>query len=171
LASAHAKAAPAAAAASVDSGPTTTVGSPMTGRVVSLDEVNDKVFASRILGQGVGIVPTNGHVVAPVSGVLLTVPKSGHAFGIKTDDGVEVLVHVGIDTVKLKGEHFTVAVEKGQHVVAGDLLAKVDLDGVRASGFDTTTVVVITNTKTMGSVTPRTGIDAQPGDTIIDVAR
>jgi len=145
------------------------IGSPMTGRAIALSEVNDKVFASKVLGDGVGVVPTDGHVVSPVTGVLLAVPKSGHAFGIKTDDGVEVLVHVGIDTVRLKGEHFTVAVQKGQHVTAGDLLVKVNLDGIREAGFDTTTVVVITNTKALGSVAPVTGVDVRPGDTIINV--
>jgi len=162
-------AAPVAAATAFAASAPIAIGSPMTGRAIALAEVNDKVFASKVLGDGVGVVPTDGHVVSPVTGVLLAVPKSGHAFGIKTDDGVEVLVHVGIDTVRLKGEHFTVAVQKGQHVTAGDLLVKVNLDGIREAGFDTTTVVVITNTKALGSVAPVTGVDVRPGDTIINV--
>ena len=162
-------AAPVAAATAFAASAPIAIGSPMTGRAIALSEVNDKVFASKVLGDGVGVVPTDGHVVSPVTGVLLAVPKSGHAFGIKTDDGVEVLVHVGIDTVRLKGEHFTVAVQKGQHVTAGDLLVKVNLDGIREAGFDTTTVVVITNTKALGSVAPVTGVDVRPGDTIINV--
>ena len=148
-----------------------TVGSPMTGRSVSLDDVDDKVFASRALGEGVGIVPTDGRVVAPVSGTLVAVPKSGHAFGIKTEDGVEVLVHVGIDTVRLKGEHFDVKVAKGQQVSAGDHLVDVNLDGIREAGYDTTTVVVVTNTKAMAAVTPVTGVDVTPGTTVIEVTR
>ena len=165
-----ATAAGADAAASV-AAPTTTIASPLAGEVVALDDVDDKVFSSRVLGEGVGVRPATGEIVSPVAGTLLTVPKSGHAFGIRTADGVEVLVHVGIDTVRLKGEHFTVAVVKGQHVEVGDPLAQVDLDGVRAAGYDTTTVVTITNTKAMGAVTPRVGQTVSIGDPIIDVTR
>ncbi|MFP5417387.1 MAG: glucose PTS transporter subunit IIA [Actinomycetes bacterium] len=166
--------APAATAVATMSG-TTVVGSPVAGRVVSLDDVEDKVFASRTLGEGVGVVPADGRFVSPVDGVLATVTKTGHAFGIKTDSGVEVLVHIGIDTVRLKGEHFTVRVEKGQRVHAGDLLAEVNLDGVKASGFDTTTIVTVTNTKAIvnaeGSVKALAGRDAAVGDPIIEVTR
>ena len=146
-----------------------TVLAPVAGHVVALDEVNDKVFSSRTLGEGVGIVPSDGRVVSPVDGVILTVPKSGHAFGIKSDGGAEVLVHVGIDTVRLKGENFTVAAQKGQHVKAGDLLVEVNFDGVREAGYDTTTLVTVTNTKAMGSVVPKAGQDVAAGDPIIDV--
>ncbi|MGV8966380.1 MAG: glucose PTS transporter subunit IIA [Cellulomonas sp.] len=149
--------------------PTAMIAAPVAGHVVALDEVDDKVFASRALGEGVGIAPTSGRVTSPVSGVLVTVPKSGHAFGIKTDDGVEVLVHIGIDTVRLEGKCFDVAVQKGQRVAAGDLLAVVDLEGIRDAGFDPTTIVVVINSKTLSSVTPRTGGDVIPGDPIIDV--
>ncbi len=151
--------------------PTTALKSPMAGRVVSLDDVADKVFASRALGEGVGVVPTDGRVASPVAGVLLTVAKTGHAFGIKTDDGVEVLVHIGIDTVRMKGEGFTVKVAKGDRVAPGDLLAEVDLDAIRAAGYDTTTVVTVTNTKAMGSVVPRVGHDVAIGDAVVDVTR
>lgn len=168
VASAPVAAAPAASAAV---GTKTTIVAPVGGRVVALDDVNDKVFSSRVLGDGVGIIPTSGRITSPVSGVLLTVPKSGHAFGIKTDSGVEVLVHIGIDTVRLKGENFTVAVEKGAHVNAGDLLAEVNLDGIRAAGYDTTTMVTVTNTKAMGSVTPHVGETVVAGAPVIDVVR
>lgn len=148
---------------------TTEVAAPVSGHVVPLDEVEDKVFASRALGEGVGIQPTSGEVVAPVAGELVTVAKTGHAFGIKTDDGVEVLVHVGIDTVRLDGKHFTVVVAKDQRVAVGDRLASVNLDGVKGAGFDTTTIVTVTNTAALAAVTPRTGIDVRVGDPIIDV--
>ncbi len=148
---------------------TDTVAAPVAGRVIALADVKDKVFASGALGKGVGIEPSDGHVVSPVSGVLVTVPDSGHAFGIKTDDGVEVLVHVGIDTVQLGGRFFDLDVAQHQRVEAGDLLARVDLDGVRSEGYDTTTIVVVINTMTLGSVTPR-GVDTvASGDAIIDV--
>jgi PTS system beta-glucosides-specific IIC component len=149
--------------------PTTVIVAPIAGLVVSLDEVDDKVFASRALGEGVGIRPTDGRVSSPVAGVLVTVPESGHAYGIKTDDGVEVLVHIGIDTVQLQGKCFDVAVQKNQRVEIGDLLATVDLEGVRDAGFDTTTIVVVVNSKTLLSVTPKTGSDVISGDLIIDV--
>jgi len=152
------------------SSPTALIVAPVAGHVVPLDEVDDKVFASRALGEGVGIRPTNGRVTAPVSGVLVTVPASGHAFGIKTDDGVEVLVHVGIDTVRLQGKCFDVAVKKNQRVAIGDLLATVDLDGIRNAGYDPTTIVVVINSKTLTSVTPATGKDVVLGDPIIQVA-
>jgi beta-glucoside PTS system EIICBA component len=149
--------------------PTTEIVAPIAGLVVSLDEVEDKVFASRALGEGVGIRPTDGRVTSPVAGVLVTVPASGHAFGIKTDDGVEVLVHIGIDTVQLQGKCFEVAVKKGERVAIGDLLATVDLKGVRDAGYDPTTVVVVINSKSLLSVTPKTGSDVVSGDPIIGV--
>jgi len=144
---------------------------PVAGKVVTLADVADKVFASKALGEGLGIVPTDGHIVAPVAGVMVTVADTGHAFGIKTDDGVEVLVHVGIDTVRLDGKGFDVDVSKDQRVEAGDLLARVDLDAVKAAGYDTTTVVTVINTMAMSSVAPRTSAQVVAGDPIIDVAR
>ena len=150
---------------------TTEIATAVAGKVISLDDVPDKVFASRALGEGVGIIPTNGKIVAPVSGVLATVAATGHAYGIKTDDGVEVLVHVGIDTVRLKGEGFASAVTKGDRVTRGDLLATVDLNVVKAAGYDPTTIVVVTNTKNLTAVTPRTGEDVGVGDTVIDITR
>ena len=169
-------AAPAAAAAPAPAGggvatlvATRTVEAPVAGKLVPITEVNDKVFASKALGDGVGIVPSDGHVVAPVAGVLMTVPESGHAFGIKTDDGVEVLVHVGIDTVQLEGKGFELDVAKDQRVEAGDLLAKVDLDAVKAAGYDTTTMVVVINTATLKSVTPAAPGEVSLGDSVIDI--
>ena len=174
---ATATATPAAAAApkSTLAQGTTTIGAPVAGRVVSLDDVEDKVFSSRTLGEGVGVVPAEGRFVSPVSGTVATITKTAHAYGIKSDSGVEVLVHIGIDTVRMKGEGFTGRVEKGQRVEAGDLLAEVDLDAVRAAGFDTTTLVTVTNTKAIrnaeGVVTPLAGRDAAAGDTVIEVTR
>jgi len=142
---------------------------PVAGKVVPLVEVADKVFASKALGDGVGIAPSSGRVVAPVSGVLVTVPDTGHAFGIRTDDGVEVLVHVGIDTVRLQGEGFHVHTAKDQRVEAGDVLADVDMATIRAAGYDTTTIVVVINTATLKSVTPHPAGAVGLGDPIIDV--
>lgn len=146
-----------------------TVQAPVAGHVITLDEAGDAVFASRALGEGVAIQPTESRIVAPVSGTLMTVAKTGHAFGIKTDDGIEVLVHVGIDTVKMEGEGFKIAVEKKQRVNAGDTLVDVDFDAVKAAGYATTTLMTVTNTKKLTSVTPLTGTDVSAGDTVIEV--
>lgn len=148
---------------------TSVVAAPVAGRVIPLEEVADPVFSSKALGEGVGIQPTEGHVIAPVEGILVTVPDSGHAFGLKTDDGVEVLVHVGIDTVQLNGAGFQVAVKPEQRVVVGDLLGRVDLEAVRAAGYDPTTIVVVVNSASLTSVTPKPGADAAAGDPIIEV--
>lgn len=163
-------AAPAATAtATATAVATTTVASPLSGHVISLDESGDPVFASRALGEGVAIQPSDSTVVAPVSGVLSTVAETGHAFGIKTDDGVEVLVHVGIDTVKMNGEGFAVAVKTDQRVNAGDTLVTVDFDKVKQAGYSTTTLMTVTNTMALASVTPKTDIDVKAGDAVIDI--
>lgn len=158
--------APAAAAAA-----TTVVNAPVAGHVISLDETGDPVFASRALGEGVGIQPADSTVVAPVSGVLQTVAETGHAFGIKTDDGVEVLVHVGIDTVKMNGEGFDVKVKANEHVNAGDNLVVVDFDKVKEAGYSTTTLMTVLNTVAFASVTPKTGVDVKAGESVIDIQR
>lgn len=154
--------APAAAA-------TTVVNAPVAGHVISLDETGDPVFASRALGEGVGIQPADSTVVAPVSGVLQTVAETGHAFGIKTDDGVEVLVHVGIDTVKMNGEGFDVKVKANEHVNAGDTLVVVDFDKVKEAGYSTTTLMTVLNTVAFASVAPKTGVDVKAGESVIDI--
>lgn len=158
--------APAAAAAT-----TTVVNAPVAGHVISLDETGDPVFASRALGEGVGIQPADSTVVAPVSGVLQTVAETGHAFGIKTDDGVEVLVHVGIDTVKMNGEGFDVKVKANEHVNAGDNLVVVDFDKVKEAGYSTTTLMTVLNTVAFASVTPKTGVDVKAGESVVDIQR
>ena len=159
------------AAAAIAQAPADTVNAPIAGHVITLDDTGDPVFASRALGEGVGIEPTASTVVAPVSGVLQTVAETGHAFGIKTDDGIEVLVHVGIDTVKMNGEGFAVAVKANQHVHAGDLLVTVDFDKVKEAGYSTTTLMTVLNTVAFASVTPKTGIDVEAGDAVIDIQR
>lgn len=116
---------------------------PVNGQLISLGSVDDKVFASGALGQGFGVVPEDGYVHAPASGTLLTVQSSGHAYGIATDDGHEVLVHIGIDTVQLDGHGFRAAVRRGDRVEAGDLLADVDLRIIADAGYDPTVLVVL----------------------------
>ncbi|OAE00428.1 beta-glucoside-specific PTS transporter subunit IIABC [Arthrobacter sp. OY3WO11] len=142
---------------------------PVAGGVVALADVQDKVFASGAMGKGLGIIPTDGHIYSPITGTIKAAMKTGHAFGIKSEDGVEVLVHIGIDTVQLEGRGFEAAVTRGQQVRAGDLLAVVDLDVVTDAGYDTTTLVMVTNTAQLGSVEPVAGGTLAQGDTAITV--
>lgn len=147
----------------------TAVYAPVSGRVIPLDESGDKVFASGALGAGVAILPTSDTIYAPVAGTLATVAKTGHAFGIKTDDGVEILVHIGIDTVAMDGDGFDVKVEKKQRVEIGDVLAIVDFAKVEQAGYSTTTLMTVTNTKVMTAVTPIVGETVTSGTPVIDV--
>lgn len=127
---------------------------PAAGTVVALADIDDKVFASGAMGQGIGVIAEGETIFSPVSGKIIAAPKSGHAYGIKTADGVEVLVHVGIDTVQMKGEGFTPRVAKGDLVEAGSPLVDVDWEAVGRHGYDPTTIMVVTNTSTLTSVTP-----------------
>lgn len=131
--------------ATVSHGTTVVLGAPVAGTAIPLAQVQDKVFASEAMGKGIGIVPSNGTFVSPVDGRIVIAMKSGHAFGLKTDSGVEVLVHIGIDTVQLKGEGFSPKVAKGDVVMKGDVLCEVDLVKVQAAGYDPTTVMIVTN--------------------------
>ncbi len=119
-----------------------------TGNVVELIEVSDKAFASGALGKGYGVKPSeeSGNVISPVSGEVSVVFPTKHAYGIKTEEGVEVLIHIGVDTVNLKGEGFEGRVEVGQEIALGDVLATVNFDLLKSKGFDTTVIVVVTNT-------------------------
>ena len=172
-----ASAAPAAAAgpAPVAAAPAATdqvvVAVPVAGRLVGLDEVPDPVFASRALGEGVGIVPADGRILAPADGLLASVAPTGHAFGLVTDGGAEVLVHVGIDTVTMQGTGFDVRVEQGQRVAAGDLLAVVDLEAIREAGVDPITLVTVPNTATFAAVEPAPSGEVAAGDTALTARR
>ena len=134
--------------------------SPVAGRLVNLEATGDPVFASCALGEGVGVMPeTTGEtaVLAPVSGTLKTVARTGHAFGIKTDGGIEVLVHIGIDTVDMDGEGFAVVVAKGDRIAAGEPLATVDFGKVAAAGHSVVVVVTVVNAAELTAVTPLIG--------------
>ncbi|MEO5304900.1 PTS beta-glucoside transporter subunit EIIBCA [Corynebacterium sp. HMSC056F09] len=160
-----------AQAAEPAAGTTTDIASPAAGKVVPMAEIDDPVFSAGTLGDGVGIVPEGNDVYSPVSGTIVSAMKSGHAYGIKTEDGVEVLVHIGINTVKMKGEGFAPAVKKGDTVKQGELLATVDFDKVKEAGYDTTIVLAVTNTKALSAVTPAGLNHASAGDTVITTTR
>lgn len=122
------------------------------GQVVALEQVKDPVFAQKMMGDGFAVEPANGNIVSPVSGTVSSIFPTKHALGLVTEAGLEVLVHIGLDTVSLEGKPFTVHVAEGQKVVAGDLLVTADLDAIRAAGRETSTVVVFTNAEAIKSV-------------------
>ncbi len=146
------------------------VASPLAGTVVPLEQVKDESFAKGMLGPGIGIEPTDGLVVAPFDGTVTVAFQTGHAYGLKSASGVQVLIHVGMDTVKLDGKGFTPRVAKGDIVRRGDVLAEVDLDVIREAGYDTITPVVVTNKKKLGAITPVASGQIQRGDALLDVA-
>ena len=133
-------------------GLTEEVYSVVDGQVVALEQVKDPVFAQKMMGDGFAVEPANGNIVSPVSGTVSSIFPTKHALGLVTEAGLEVLVHIGLDTVSLEGKPFTVHVAEGQKVAAGDLLVTADLDAIRAAGRETSTVVVFTNGDAIKSV-------------------
>ena len=122
------------------------VASPLTGKVVPLTEVKDEAFSGELLGKGVAIDPTEGTVVAPCDGTVTTLFPTKHAIGIVTENGAELLIHLGLDTVKLEGEHFTAHIAQGDKVKKGQLMVTVDLEAVKAAGYSIVTPIIVTNT-------------------------
>ncbi|AYV73422.1 beta-glucoside-specific PTS transporter subunit IIABC [Bacillus sp. PK3-056] len=119
--------------------------SPISGELISLKEIPDQVFASESMGKGVGIIPSAGRAVSPVNGIVTTLFKTKHAIGITSDNGAEILIHIGMDTVQLEGKYFTAHVKQGDKVSAGDLLLEFDMEKMREEGYNLITPVIITN--------------------------
>ncbi|SCC03849.1 beta-glucoside-specific PTS transporter subunit IIABC [Gilliamella intestini] len=122
-----------------------TIFSPMTGKVAPLSEVNDPTFASELMGKGIAIIPTVGQALAPDDGEVVSLFRTKHAIGFQTDSGAEILIHIGIDTVKLDGQHFEAHVEAGQKVKKGDRLVSFDIEAIKQAGFEVTTPIIVTN--------------------------
>ncbi len=128
-----------------------------TGKAIVMAEVPDPVFANKVLGDGIAIIPSSNEVFSPVSGTIVQIAHTLHAIGIESDDGIEVLVHLGIDTVKLNGEGFTCHVEVGQHVTAGDKLMDMDIKSIEAKGYNTISPCIITNLDDVKNLEFKTG--------------
>lgn len=122
-----------------------TIFSPLTGKIIPLNQVNDPTFASELMGKGIAIIPTEGKAYAPDDGEVVSLFRTKHAIGFQTDSGVEILIHIGIDTVKLDGQHFQAHVQAGSQVKKGDLLVSFDIEAIKQAGFEVTTSIIITN--------------------------
>ena len=143
------------------------IGSPVKGKAVPLSQVSDPTFGEEILGKGVAIQPEDGKIYAPADGTIEMLFDTKHAVSMTTTEGVELLVHIGLDTVALKGEHFTAHKGNGDAVKKGDLLISVDLEAVKAAGYDVITPMVVCNTSDYQTVEAVTGSDVNPGDTVL----
>lgn len=148
----------------VSSSSTTDLVSPATGTSLALADVNDPVFSSGAMGKGFAVVPETGSVFAPISGKIVTVMDTGHAYGIRSETGVEVLIHVGIDTVTLNGKHFTPYVAKGDTIAAGQPLVAFDREAVETMGIDTSVITIVTNSGNFSTIEPRTGLHLSAGE-------
>lgn len=146
------------------------VGSPAKGKAVSLKEVNDPTFAEEMLGKGAAVIPEEGKIYAPADGEIGMVFDTLHAISMTTDFGAELLIHVGLDTVKMKGDGFTGHVKAGDHVKKGDLLLEVDLEKVKAAGYDTITPVLVCNTQDYASVEGIESAHVNAGDDLIELS-
>ena len=146
-----------------------TLVTPIVGDVVALADVNDPVFSSGAMGQGIAVKPSQGVVYAPADAEVSIAFPTGHAFGLKTTDGAEVLIHVGIDTVTMNGEGFEAKVAQGDKVKAGDILGTFDSNKIAAAGLDDTTMVIVTNTADFSSVAPVATGSVAKGDAVIEV--
>lgn len=137
------------------------------GRTVPMQEVKDPVFSEEVLGKGVAVIPEDGKIYAPADGEITMICDTGHAFSMKTDYGAELLVHIGIDTVKLKGKGFSYLVKTGDKVKEGQQIAKVNLLKLKWAGYDPVTPVIVCNWEDFQQFAPVTGEKVNPGDEIL----
>ncbi|MCO8291049.1 beta-glucoside-specific PTS transporter subunit IIABC [Tetragenococcus halophilus] len=147
------------------------IASPMQGQLVPMSEVSDEVFSSEALGKGVAIKPEIGEVRAPANGIISTLFPTGHAVGMTTDEGTEILIHIGLDTVELEGKYYEISAEQGQQVKAGDLLIKFDKEGVESENYDTITPVVITNSAEFQTIDVTEETQVTPGDYLLTAVK
>lgn len=144
---------------------------PVNGEIVPLEEVPDPVFSQKMMGDGIAVKPSDGKIYSPVDGEIIQIPDTKHAVGLRTQDGIDVLVHIGLETVSLKGEGFTTSVNAGENVSAGQLLMEFDLEYVRNNASSDITPIVITNAQETGKQYTMTGEKAgKAGETVLITA-
>ena len=141
------------------------------GRTIPMDEVNDQTFAQELLGPGIAIVPSNGTVVSPINGTIATVVDTKHAVCIQGEDGLELIVHAGLDTVELNGKYYQTYKEIGDQVKAGDVLLEFDLEEITKAGYDVTTPIVITNLGDYKITKCLTGQQVKAGEEVIQLTK
>lgn len=144
---------------------------PVKGKLVSIKEVSDPTFGEEILGKGIAIVPADNKFCAPADGTVTTIFPTGHAAAITTEDGAEILIHIGLDTVKLDGKYFTILASEGQKVKAGDVLIEADLEKIKAEGYDVITPVVICNSDEFSEIIPKALADVSGEDTVLTLKK
>lgn len=147
------------------------IGAPIPGKLVSIGEVNDPTFSEEILGKGVAIQPADNRIVSPVDGTVGTVFPTGHAVAVVSEEGAEVLIHIGLDTVQLDGKHFTIHTEEGKKVKKGDLLLEADLEQIKAEGYDIITPVIICNSDDFSEIRKAEPREVGQGDTILSLRK
>ena len=141
------------------------------GRTIPMDEVNDQTFAQELLGPGIAIVPSNGTVVSPINGTIATVMDTKHAVCIQGEDGLELIVHAGLDAVELNGKYYQTYKEIGDQVKAGDVLLEFDLEEITKAGYDVTTPIVITNLGDYKITKCLTGQQVKAGEEVIQLTK
>ena len=144
---------------------------PVKGKAVASKEVSDPTFGEEILGAGMAIIPAEGKVYAPVDGKISMCIDSNHAVGIMSDKGTELLIHIGLDTVSLKGQHFTSHMKEGDEVKKGDLLIEFDMDAIKTAGFDMITPVIVTNSFDFKEVIRFVDKDVEAGDAVMELVK
>lgn len=145
------------------------VNAPISGQAIKLEDVNDQVFSSKLMGNGAAIIPSDTTIYAPVSGTITVAYETKHAYGIKSDNGAEILIHLGIDTVNLKGQYFDSKVSQGQHVTAGESLGSFEIEKITDAGYDPTLIMAITNTADFANVEPIETSQVKNGDPLVAV--
>ena len=144
---------------------------PVAGKLVPLSEVSDPTFSEEILGQGAAVIPSENEFLYPVDGTVTTVFPTGHAVALTSVEGVEILLHIGLDTVKLNGKHFTIHVEEGQQIKKGDLLLEADLEQIKAAGYDTITPVIVCNTEEFAEIAMAEVQAVEAGDVVLNLKK
>ena len=146
------------------------IASPVKGEIVPITQVPDETFSQEMVGKGVAIIPADGKFCAPADGELVALFPTGHAFCINSSDGAEILVHIGIDTVKLEGKYYTIHGKQGDTVKKGDLIVEVDIEGVKSAGYNVITPVIVSNYSNFSNLEKKSGT-VEAGDLVIALSK